>query len=279
MRVRASSVRFCWCLGFFILAGSRASAQPGLSFMHPLQPCDAKVVRACEQAPADGRDHVYTFIVNGADPFHLSNLNGVTGYLRRLGFPQTRLEPFRNARSAGQQIRAIRQSDPDAKIVLVGFSAAALFVRRLANDLEREGITLDALVYLSGDYVGNTPRSAPSNVGKVVNIRGHGLVFSGYDLFFNGADIDNAVNVKLDSRHIVVPSQAQTLETLATLMANLAHESHASIASRSGKEPTIAAAPNRQGPVRAIPVSQPASQPGQASPYLATPYIMQTPPR
>jgi hypothetical protein len=271
MLFRASLVSFCGSLGLVLLAGSRTAAEPGLGFIHPVQACDAKIVKACENAPVDGKEHVYTFIVNGCDPLQLGNLKGMTSYLRGLGFPQTHFEPLWGSYATGWQIRAIRQSDPDAKILLVGFSAGTLLVRHLANDLQRERIALDGLVYLGGDYIGNTQRSQPSNVATVVNIRGHGLILSGYDLFFNGADIDNALNVRLDTRHFVLPSQAQTIETLATLMASLAHDSHASIAARKVKESPVVGQPKNQTPEKSIPVVFPAARPGQATPVFAKP--------
>lgn len=260
MALRPSLLCFCCSLGFVLVAGSRATAQVGLGFFHPLQKCNAQVEKACETAPADGKEHVHTFIVNGLDPLQLANLNGMTAYLRRLGFSQTHYEPLMSYRATMRQIRAIRQSDPDAKIVLVGYSVGALVVRRLANDLEKENIVVDRLVYLGGDFIDNTQRSRPGNVTTVVNIRGHGSPFSGYDLFFNGADIDNAVNVRLDSRHFFLPSRGQTMETLASTLASLAQDSHEAIAARTLKESPILGEPEKQiaekSPLEVHPVSR-----------------------
>jgi hypothetical protein len=210
--------------------------------------------------------HVYTFIVNGCDPFQLGNLKGVADYMRGLGFSQTHFDTYWNYRDVGRQIRAIRQSDPDAKIVLMGYSWASLMVRRLANDLDKEGIALDVLVYLGGDYISNSPRSRPTNVGLVVNIRGHGLMLSGYDLFFNGADIDKAVNMRLDAGHFALPSQAQTIETLASTLTNLAQGSHSAIVARQLKESPTSGRPQNQMAEKSAPVVHPTSitRPGSA---------------
>jgi pimeloyl-ACP methyl ester carboxylesterase len=266
MPLRTPLVRFCFSLGLLIMAGSRATGQPGLGFMHRLESCDAKVVEACERAPVDGREHVHTFVVNGWDPLRLGNLNGMTGYVRGLGFAQTHFGPWWASRSVGRQIRALRQTDPDARIVLVGFSFGALTVRRLANDLEREGIAVDRLVYVGGDFIGNTARSRPSNVAKVVNIQGHGFIFSGYDLFFNGADIDNALNVRLDTRHFVLPSRAQTMETLVSELATLAQDAHTAIAARKVQESPAVESPAVESPAVESPaVGQPKKRPPEGS--------------
>jgi hypothetical protein len=227
------------------MAGSRATAEVGLGFVHPLQACNPNVVKACEEAPADGKEHVHIFVVNGLDPLQLGNLNGMAGYLRKLGFSQTHYEPMLGSRATKRQIREVRQSDPDAKIVLVGYSLGAGVVRRLANDLQKEAIAVDRLVYLGGDFIPNSDGSRPSNVGRVVNIRGHGSLFSGKDLFFNGTDIDHAQNVRLDSRHFLLPSRGQTMDTLATELASLAQDTHSAIAARKPDEsPTTGLAQN-----------------------------------
>jgi len=246
MSLRTSLLRLCYSLGLLLMAESRATAQLGLGFFHPLKACDPQVVKSCETAPSDGKEHVYTFVVNGVDPLQLANLNGMTDYLRRLGFGQTHYEPFLGYRATRRQIRAIHQSDPDAKIVLVGYSFGTLVVRRLANDLEKENIVVDRLVHMGGDFIGNTERSRPSNAAKVVNIRGHGVVFFGYDLFFNGADIDNAQNVRLDRRHFLLPSSGQTMETLASELASLAKDSHSAIAARELEESPTADLPTNR---------------------------------
>jgi hypothetical protein len=244
MALRTSLLRLCCSLGFLLMVESRATAQLGLGFVHPLKACDPQVVKSCETVPSDGKEHVYTFVVNGVDPLQLANLNGMTDYLRRLGFGQTHYEPFLGYRATRRQIREIHQSDPDAKIVLVGYSFGTFVVRRLANDLEKENIVVHRLVYLGGDFIGNTERSRPSNAAKVVNIRGHGAVFFG--LLFNGADIDNAQNVRLDSRHFVLPSSGQTMATLASELASLAKDSHSAIAARKLEESPTADLPTNR---------------------------------
>jgi len=246
MALRTSLLRFGCSLGFLLLAESRATAEVGLGFFHPLQKCNPEVVKNCEAAPADGKEHVYTFIVNGLDPTQLANLNGMTSYLRQLGFSQTHYEPLLGYRATRRQIVAIRQSDPDAKIVLLGYSLGSGVVKRLANDLEKENIAVDRLVYLGGDFIGNTEASRPKNVAKVVNIRGHGLVFFGYDLIIKGSDIDNAQNVRVDRRHFLLPSSGQTMETLASELASLAQDSHEAIAARTRHESPTAGEPETQ---------------------------------
>ena len=110
-------------------------------------------------------------------------------YFRTIGFTNTSSYQFPMTWKVRRQIETLR-TDPEARIVLLGFSVGANCVRSLANDLQRDGVYIDCLVYMGGDTIFNTCNSKPANVGQIVNITGHGLVFLGRDLFLNGDDID-----------------------------------------------------------------------------------------
>jgi hypothetical protein len=194
------------------------------TWMHPIQ--DAEVVvagRNSDTAGPDRRDHVHIFAVNGFNPLCLGNFNGLCDCLRKHGFEHTHFAQFYTCRDFPVQIRRIRQEDPQARIVLIGFSIGCNTVRKQANDLARDGTPVDLLVYLVGDYLNNSSYTFPNNVGRLVNVRAKGIVLTGGDLFFNGADIDGARNYKLDTRHILVPSRRETvslvLEELIALTA------------------------------------------------------------
>ena len=59
---------------------------------------------------------------------------------------------------------------------------------------------IDLLVYLGGDSILNDDASRPANVGRIVNITGHGSLLLGYDLFLKGDNIQGASNHRLDVR-------------------------------------------------------------------------------
>jgi hypothetical protein len=123
-----------------------------------------------------------------------------------------------------QRIRAVRQLDPGARIVVVGFSTGANCVRKLAHELKEDGVRLDLLVYLGGDTIRNAPQSRPENAANILNINGHGMVFHGRDLFFCGEDLDGAWNHRLDARHMTLPSRAETAELLVQYLAAIAQQ-------------------------------------------------------
>jgi hypothetical protein len=184
--------------------------------LHPVKkPRTITYPRWClDQPVACCKDHVYIFGVNGLNFLCSGNFNGLLCYFRSEGFTNTHFTQLYHTPWVAEQIRTIRRNDPQARMVLIGFSWGANLVRWIANDLDRDGTPVDLLVYLVGDLVRDTPRSKPCNVRRIVNIRGHGLIVLGGNLFFNGEDLDGARNVNLKCRHILAPSRQETVELL-----------------------------------------------------------------
>ncbi|HEX3151002.1 MAG TPA: hypothetical protein VHR66_23180 [Gemmataceae bacterium] len=181
--------------------------------IHPLDEPDRITLPAnCRERPDScGKDHVYVFAINGLNPLCTGNFNGMCCYLKDQGFTNTYFGQPYTSFWFPDEIREIRERDPQAKIVLIGFSWGANCVRSLAHKLDDDGTPVDLLVYLVGDTIWNTPYSRPPNVRRIVNIRAQGLILLGGDLLFNGADIDGARNEMLECRHILAPSRKETL--------------------------------------------------------------------
>jgi hypothetical protein len=169
------------------------------------------------------KDRVHFFLINGLDPAYAGNLNGIASYFRSIGFVNTNSYQFPSAPKVRKQIEAIRHNNPDARIVLLGFSLGANYARRLANELQRDGIFLDCLIYLGGDMIFNNAQSTPSNIGEIVNITGHGLIFLGRDIYFKGDNLDGAANYRLDARHITIPAQPEVINIIGPRLINLAN--------------------------------------------------------
>jgi pimeloyl-ACP methyl ester carboxylesterase len=245
-------------LGIVLVAavlGSLGNRAAGWGRFHPVPSGTASVIQQCEQAPADGREHVHIYFINGADPLCLGNLNGLADRIRAMGFPNTHFRQCWQCRNLCREVAAIRQQDPDAKIMLIGFSYGAVRARQMAQTLAKERIWVDSLVYVAGDFIKNSPDSSPSNVGHVVNLQAHGYLFSGYDLFFNGEDIAKAQNQRVDTRHMSLPTRNETIDALSTELAGLAQKAHTALAARTTTAPAAVA-----GTPAATTVAQPASR-------------------
>ncbi len=168
------------------------------------------------------RDCVHIFMINGSDPLYVGNLNGLADYFRSLGFAHTYSYRLIQTPIVSGDVVAARQRNPHARIVLLGYSTGANAISYVANDLKRSGVPVDRLIYMGGDTLSNVPYNRPDNAARIVNLRAHGLIFFGYDMLCKLDDIDGAVNVHHDSRHILIPTRRETVTFLSREIVNLA---------------------------------------------------------
>ena len=219
----AIRIRCVFIVSLMLLAAHSARAVEPLvtnyglgNILHPLQE------PACVPECACPKDHIYVFAINGVNPLCQGNFNGFCNYLKKLGYCHTYFGQMYTCFGWADRIREVRRCDPEAKIVVVGFSAGASLAKMLVNNLARDCTRVDLLIYLVGDMLSNAPSTFPPNVCRVLNIRAKGLILSGGDLFMNGADIDGARNCRIECRHILAPSRCETLTLVAEEMAALA---------------------------------------------------------
>jgi hypothetical protein len=127
------------------------------------------------------------FLLHGLDPFDWAGLGELREFIAGLGVSSTRLHEFFEVSSVRQEIAGEKAKHPDARIVVIGFSAGALSARRLVNTLhEQHGIDVDVLIYLGGGFVDDSDYSRPPYVGEVVHILADTPVFRGAPI--TGAD-------------------------------------------------------------------------------------------
>ncbi|MCS7167311.1 MAG: hypothetical protein NZ914_06735 [Gemmatales bacterium] len=168
------------------------------------------------QLPAQAKQHVYIFFLNGLDPFEFAQLSALRDYCRDLGFQRCWFGQFYHRWYFQQVIEEIWQEDAEARLVLVGFSAGAIAARDLAHALKRANIPVDLLMYIGGAILTNSPRSRPENVRRLIHIRANELVFRGWAI--EGAD-----NVKCeDVWHFGAPTHPETRRRLAEALAEIA---------------------------------------------------------
>lgn len=136
------------------------------TLIRPLKVEQLTVHEKAQALPAEIKARVHFFIINGIDPLYSSNLNGAAAYFRSIGFTNTNCYQITSAPKVRRQIEAVRRSDPEARIVLLGYSLGANAARSMANNLQRDGIEIDCLIYLGGDTVLNTASSKPANVKR-----------------------------------------------------------------------------------------------------------------
>ena len=171
--------------------------------------------------PPEARDRTYFLVVNGFDPLFVGKLDCFCDGIRCAGYKNVELYKLRHGWSTEQQICRIRQCDPSAKIVLVGYSMGANTVCKVCNSLDCRGVWVDLLVYIGADYMKDTDFARPRNAGRILNITGHGFIGTGGDLLYNGAEISGASNYRLDARHFGLPKQPETLGAVLQTVAEL----------------------------------------------------------
>jgi pimeloyl-ACP methyl ester carboxylesterase len=192
-----------------------------LGFVHALEKPAADVDQLGEQVPQEIKDHTWLFFINGLDPYYLANFRAQCQHLKLLGYNHAYCGQMNHTELFRKMIPQVRRDDPQARVVVVGYSLGANLARSLANQLKEEGVRLDLVVYLGGDTVWNDDASRPANVGRIVNITGHASILLGYDLVLKGNDIKGASNHRLDARHFLLPTRAETAELLVRNIAAL----------------------------------------------------------
>jgi hypothetical protein len=205
-------------LALGLLAVGLASQAGCLSFMHPVEPPSTHIADACQTVPLGCRDHVHVFLMNGMDPINYGNLTGLRDYVQELGFSKTYYGQLYHAGWFKKEIRRIHQDDPDARVVLIGFSLGVQELHSVAKDLSAEDIPIELLVFLSGNHpVAFMPEDRPANVHRVVNILASGGM-KAYGVR------EYAENVRLpdDTWHFGSPTHPYTLEKLSEELAALA---------------------------------------------------------
>jgi hypothetical protein len=192
-----------------------------LSRVHPLEKPKPHVEQLGASVSQETKDHTYLFFINGLDPYYLANFRGQCQYMKTLGYNNAYCGQMSHTDLFRQMIKQIRKDDPRAQVVVIGYSTGANCARTLANHLKDDGVAIDLLVYLGGDTIKDGERSRPENVGRIVNVCGHGMILLGYDLFVRGDEIKGASNHRLNARHFLLPTRAEAAELLVRSVVDL----------------------------------------------------------
>jgi hypothetical protein len=190
---------------------------PGcISYLHPIEKPKPEYVEACQSVPYCSREHVYVFFVHGMDPCNYANLSGLRDYVQALGFPKTYYGQLYHKWSFDKEIRKVREHDPEARFVLVGYSFGANMVRDIAQAAAKDGIGIDLLFYIGGNTLRNKPEDQPENAIRIVHI-----LSQGWD--WMGEPLDRAENINIAKvYHFGSPTDPQTCRALARNLAEVA---------------------------------------------------------
>jgi len=133
------------------------------------------------------KDKTYLYFIHGLDPFDIADLAGLERHFRELGYSHTKLVQFYGGEDVVGDIVQAKANCPDARIMILGFSAGTLTASGVVNTLhDKHQIDVDIVVYTAGIALMDNASTRPSYVGKIIHILDGGVMFPGIEL--TGAD-------------------------------------------------------------------------------------------
>lgn len=192
---RKSALALCLLAGFVCWRPGMAAAQP----------------MPAEAVPECNREHVYVYMVNGLTvlPHIYGSMNQAGPTLTQHGYCHNQTATHYYRWSFQDNIRCVHRCDPQARIVLIGYSIGAGVVHSIAHTLDKEGIPVALMVYLDGHTFVNNFHQRPCNVERIVCITSSAH-------FLRGCAVPEADCLEeiADSRHLSVPKKDATLQIL-----------------------------------------------------------------
>ncbi|MCB1858937.1 MAG: hypothetical protein KDI63_11715 [Gammaproteobacteria bacterium] len=112
------------------------------------------------------------FINSPLDVPQVGRLGSVAAFFRGSGLKNTRYHLTTSGNLLATQIRQTRSEDPHARIALVGWSGASLWVWDALNHLSDTGEKVDLIVYLDSNWIKQrvAERGHPNNLARALLI-------------------------------------------------------------------------------------------------------------
>lgn len=160
--------------------------------------------------PAADRDRVYMVFVNSPlDVPQIGRLADVAAYFRDNGFVNSTFL----YRSSGPQLAAlsrdIKGREPGARIALIGWSGASLWIWDALTELSQSGASIDLVVYLDSNWI----KTRVAEQGHPANFERAVLIYRNDNPPVEGVPNSVARRVPTD-QHLAVAAHADTLNIL-----------------------------------------------------------------
>ena len=159
---------------------------------------------------AADRGRVYPVFVNSPlDVPQIGRLADVASYFRDSGFINTTFLYRSSGSELAAMSRDIKRREPDARIALIGWSGASLWIWDALSELSQSGESIDLVVYLDSNWIKTrvAEQGHPANFGRAV------LIYRNDNPPVDG--VPNSVSRKVQTdRHLAVAAHPDTLEYL-----------------------------------------------------------------
>ena len=171
-----------------------------------------------ETLPAEAKDSVHVIFVNSPlDILQVGRLAGVASYFRSRGFEHSSFQYLSSGSKLAGEVRDLRREDDGARIALVAWSGASLWVWDALKELDETGERVDLIVYLDSNWI----KKRVSNEGHPDNFDRAVLIYRSDNLPVEG--VPNSVIRRAETtNHLAVAAHPDTIETLGEELARLA---------------------------------------------------------
>lgn len=160
--------------------------------------------------PASEKDHVYPFFINSPlDVPQIGRLAGVASYFRGKGYKNSDFLFRSSGNELAENILEIKRIDRDARIALIAWSGASLWVWDALTKLQTSGNSVELIVYLDSNWIKErvAEKGHPANHSRAV------LIYRQDNPPVSGVP-NSVTRIVSTGQHLAVAAHADTVEIL-----------------------------------------------------------------
>lgn len=171
-----------------------------------------------ETLPVEAKDRVHVIFINSPlDVLQIGRLAGVASYFRSKGFQNSSFHYLSSGSKLAVEVRDLRREDDGARIALVAWSGASLWVWDALKELDETGERVDLIVYLDSNWI----KKRVSNEGHPDNFNRAVLIYRSDNPPVEG--VPKSVIRRVETtNHLAVAAHPDTIETLSEELVRLA---------------------------------------------------------
>ncbi len=167
--------------------------------------------------PPPIRNQVYLFMMNGTDVLDTAGMLDLRDQLCLLGYPKVYFAQRPDTEWYRRELRRLAREEPGARMLLLSFGSSATKVHALAAEAARDGVPVDAVIFLdplalNGQLVDTLP--VPSVVLRSHNWPGSRRLVATENLILPGVG------------HFSLPGHAGCVQLVQSLMTDAASGVH-----------------------------------------------------
>ncbi len=171
-----------------------------------------------EALPVEAKDRVHVIFINSPlDVLQIGRLAGVASYFRSMGLQHSSFVYLSSGPGLAQQVRGLDREDGGARIALVAWSGASLWVWDALTELDETGERVDLIVYLDSNWIKKrvADKGHPENFDRAV------LIYRSNNPPVEGVP-NSVVRRAGTTNHLAVAAHPDTIQALNEELTRLA---------------------------------------------------------